>query len=1074
LSKVIAKSLSILSIVSLLGTPSAAFAETITGGATIFNENAHVNNLEEKNDSEVQKQEDQPEMKSENLEVGSWQSVVFGESTNANRFSVEPLENGVRLSSTQNGGKFQASGSDGLTYYYQQVPKDVNFRLSAQIDVESWTYTNGQEGFAVMLRDSVPAENSFGRAFFSNSFSILGSRIQYTWNAENQEVTNGNGTNYTMRLGLGSRTITGVPTGQPELAPPTGSVSTTTTTFETSAGEKGKESGSYNIMGNGNGNLFPATDDLTTFRLEMKKTNTGLEAYYYDLETGEELASEIMYDWEKLYQSESDQVYLGFAAARNMTIKVTDIDLTYTDPATDPPAKERPNRVIEPVYTVTSREQTGSSSHELRFRANADGLLNIKTADGALLDGAEAISVTANREVSFETSLIPGENNFIFAFTPDPNFPPEDYTVMADYDTREIKHSVHFAAPRYMTVYVTPEGQDSGTGSRQNPLSLRQALRYAISGQTIVLAGGTYLMDEGLMIASGVDGTNENPIKLIADNRENKRPVLDFNGRGSGLTHWGNHWIMRGFDVTNTAPMRQGLQVSGSENWIEDIHAYRNGNTGIQISGRSADPFEEWPANNMVKNCTSFENADPGFEDADGFAAKLTVGEGNVFDGCIAYHNADDGWDLFARNENGPIGKVVIKNSVAYRNGWVPGKEGTGNGNGFKMGGSSMPGAHELINSLAFENLAKGIDSNSGTNIFVKSSSSFNNQSYNVAFYTSSAPQTDFNAEGVLSFRTEDLGVREQIRPINQDETQIYGPLNYYWNENVQISENSLGYQLKEDWFVSLSAGEKTRAESEPITRYENGSINVHGLMQVKEEYRSETVNEQTLHRTVGANFDGQTSPSSEYPEFELAEERGPVQTRPTQENNPIHIIAANGQEEQAEENIVENGSLRFGVAVFTPYAEHGEAITGDARYTPMDWQIKNTNQKGTFDTTPPTAETKAPTAGAYALEVSYKMEVYDGQNWQVAEETILQEREIRVQEENKESAPTPEPAPDDAADDPNNQENNEHPEKEPKPTNNDRTALPKTNAVRSTMLPVLGIGCLVLFAGYIYKKKTK
>jgi hypothetical protein len=1064
----IAKSLSILSVVSLLGTPTAALAETITGGPSIFTENAHVNNEGNNNDPESQNQEAHlPKAEAEDLEIGTWQSVVFGESTNANRFSVEPLEEGVRLSSTQNGGKFQASGSDGLTYYYQQVPKEVNFRLRATVDVESWTYTNGQEGFAVMLRDSVPADNRFGSAFFSNSFSILGSRIQYTWNANNMEVTNGNGTNYTMRLGLGTRTITGVPQGQPELAPPTGSVSTVTSTFETSAGEQGKEAGSYNIMGNGSGNLFPATDDLTTFHLEMKKTNTGLEAYYYDPKTGEELASEIMYDWEKLYGSDSDHVYLGFAAARNMTIKVTDIDLTYTDPATDPPAKERPNRVIEPVYTVTSREQTGSAAHELRFRANADGLLTIKTAAGTLLDGAEAINVSANREAVFTTTLTPGENDFIFSFTPDPNFPPEDYTVMADYDTREIKHSVHYAPPSYMTVYVTPEGKDSGTGSRQNPLSLRQALRYAIAGQTIVLAGGDYLMDEGLLISSGIDGTKEKPIKLIADNNQTERPVLNFNGRGSGLTHWGNHWVMRGFDVTNTAPMRQGLQISGSDNWIEDIYAYRNGNTGIQISGRSADPFEEWPANNMVKNCTSFENADPGFEDADGFAAKLTVGEGNVFDGCIAYHNADDGWDLFARNENGPIGKVVIKNSVAYRNGWVPGKEGTGNGNGFKMGGSSMPGAHELINSLAFENLAKGIDSNSGTNISVTSSSSFNNQSYNVAFYTSSAPQTDFHAAGVLSFRTEDLGVREQIRPVNQEETQIYGPLNYYWNEQTRISENSLGQQVQKEWFVSLVSedAETERAAREPVTRYENGSINVHGLMQVKEEFRGETADK--VHPTVGAVFNENTSPSSDYPIFELANEREPIQIRPTQENNPIRILEASGKEEQAENHIIENGSVRFGVNVFAPYEEYEEPVAGDTRYTPMTWEIKGTDLKGTFEAAPPTAEITAPKTGTYAIEVRYQKERYDGANWQTAEENILQEREIRVQEETKESENPPVPAPDP---DPEPEETAAPNETESKTS----ADFPKTNAVRSTMLPLLGIGCLTVAAGYIIKKKRK
>ena len=68
---------------------------------------------------------------------------------------------------------------------------------------------------------------------------------------------------------------------------------------------------------------------------------------------------------------------------------------------------------------------------------------------------------------------------------------------------------------------------------------------------------------------------------------------------------------------------------------------------------------------------TSYLNADAGYEDADGFAAKLTIGEGNVFDGCIAAYNADDGWDLFAKIETGAIGQVVIQNCVAFKNGYV-------------------------------------------------------------------------------------------------------------------------------------------------------------------------------------------------------------------------------------------------------------------------------------------------------------------------------------------------------------------------------------------------------------------
>ena len=60
-----------------------------------------------------------------------------------------------------------------------------------------------------------------------------------------------------------------------------------------------------------------------------------------------------------------------------------------------------------------------------------------------------------------------------------------------------------------------------------------------------------------------------------------------------------------------------------------------------------------------------------GRNDADGFAAKLTCGEGNRFYGCISHNNIDDGWDLYAKSVSGTIGSVTIENCVAYNNGWL-------------------------------------------------------------------------------------------------------------------------------------------------------------------------------------------------------------------------------------------------------------------------------------------------------------------------------------------------------------------------------------------------------------------
>jgi LPXTG-motif cell wall-anchored protein len=1049
---------------------------------TRIEENAHVNTkesviedeLSEQADVKVKEEDGTTEMKESEgkntTEMGlrstdeineQWQGVVFGESTSSSKYVIEPFEQGVRLASTNNGGKFQSSGSDGLTYYYHPVPKDTNFSLKARINVESWTYTNAQEGFAVMLRDSVPEDNLFGQSFYSNSFAILGSRIEYTWNSELQDVVSSKGNNYTMRLGLGTRAITGITPDSPTVAPAPGSVLVETTPLEVSAGLQGKESGSYNIFGNGSGNLFPATDHITAVDVELKKTNTGLEAYYYDTVTGEELASTIMYDWQKLYQSESENVYLGFAAARNMTIKVEGIQLSYSDPKTDPPAEDRPNKIIEPVYTVTSSSHTGNKDHTLSFKANADGLLKVTDQTTMeVLEHGKDIPVTANREVQVPTTLTQGTNQFLFTFIPDKNFPPEEYTVMENYDAKEIQHSVDYQEPRFSTVYVTPSGLDSGSGSKQNPLSIHQALKYANPGQIIVLSPGKYLLEQGLTIPKGIDGTSENPVFLLAEkNDKGERPIFDFGGIGNGMTVFGNHWVLRGFDVTNSAPMQKGMQISGSDNLIEDINAYRNGNTGIQISGSSSDSFEEWPANNLVKNCTSFENADPGFEDADGFAAKLTIGEGNVFDGCIAYHNADDGWDLFAKNETGSIGKVVIKNSVAYRNGWVPGLTGEGNGNGFKMGGSSLSGPHELINSLSFENLAKGIDSNSGTDIKVKSSTSFNNGSYNIAFYTSSAPETDFYGTGILSFRTENLEMQEQIKPLKQKDSQLYHSLNYYWNPTNRQSENSEGQIVSEQWFESLET-----KETQPISRYVNGSINVHGLMQVKAEYRLSSRSNQGIPESVGATFTDNLSPASAYPDYKLADERLPDQTKPTEQNNPIQILSANGITENAEKQILETKAFTMYVSTFSGY--QGEPILDDTRYTPVTWEITETNLNGKLDGEPITIT--APQKGDYTIVVTYRAEIYDGENWLAYDEQVTQEKPITVlgitQKPATPEEPTKESKPEEVEESDSEDETNQ-------PSDEEKD-LPKTGTVVNSSLILIG-GIIVIGVG-VYKLISK
>ena len=130
----------------------------------------------------------------------------------------------------------------------------------------------------------------------------------------------------------------------------------------------------------------------------------------------------------------------------------------------------------------------------------------------------------------------------------------------------------------------------------------------------------------------------------------------------------GHHWQFKGFDVTRSKNGANGIRLCGSFHLVEDVRvmkmAIRDCRSAViwsRIPGKSGLGC------NHILNCTSYLNADGGYTDSDGFAAKITTGPGNVFEGCISAYNADDGFDLFAKVETGPIGAVTIKNCIAFK-----------------------------------------------------------------------------------------------------------------------------------------------------------------------------------------------------------------------------------------------------------------------------------------------------------------------------------------------------------------------------------------------------------------------
>lgn len=737
-----------------------------------------------------------------------WNFAWFGTSTSSSRnklVSGSNIYDGITLLSCtydpdsmaikDKGGKFTQDGYDGISFYYTKINALENdFFLKATVRID---YINpnvdGQEGVALLVRDSIGENGVSGKPFYTNSVAAIATKLTYQY--EGQTVN--------IKDGLGYRFVTGLTTT--ESAPALGTWANTMGKF----GDPDSE------------NVTVKTGDI--FTLSIEKINNIYVVTYYTT-SGTTYSQTLYYNEngeDQMLQIDKENIYVGFAVARGCNASFSDITVNVTERSTE--VIEKPKNLVDPVLTILSASTFSGHDYSFDFLANCDGVLTAYLDNEKVIDNYGIIAFEKNY---CPITLKDGSNDIKLEFTPDPDYKPDSESEMSSYETQKTTYSVYvlsFGTPD-QTIIVSPTGNSLGTGSYDKPLDIFTALAYLQPGQTILMLAGEYKIESEVMIARGNSGAPGAYKTLVSDPASSERAVINFNRVGTGFNIWGDYWYIKGIDCTNAAEGYKGMQVSGNYNVIELVNTYNNGNTGLQISGRSAEPNTLWPTNNLILNCTSYNNADAALEDADGFAAKLTCGAGNVFRGCIAYNNADDGWDMFAKIATGPIGAVVVENCVTFNNGYLLDGTNAGNGNGFKMGGSGIQGAHVLRNSISFNNKGKGIDSNSCPDIKVYNSTSFNNGSYNVALYGNSGSNTDFVAEGVISFRTENLSIGESIKLVNQ--SSIDSANNYFWNGTGSFNiENA---QITEDMFVSLDT-------SIQITRDEDGSINMHGLLELNE-----------------------------------------------------------------------------------------------------------------------------------------------------------------------------------------------------------------------------------------------
>jgi hypothetical protein len=369
-------------------------------------------------------------------------------------------------------------------------------------------------------------------------------------------------------------------------------------------------------------------------------------------------------------------------------------------------------------------------------------------------------------------------------------------------------------APSTGDIFVAPNGTDSNPGTMSAPTTLTAAITRVQAGQTIQMRGGTYNLSATVTIARGNNGTSSQPKRIFAFGSE--RPILNFSAQtfsssNRGIQLNGFFWHLRGLEVMNAGD--NGIFIGGNNNTIERCITHHNRDSGIQLSRHSSSaPQSEWPANNLILNCDSFDNFDPdNGEDADGFACKLTAGPGNVFRGCIAHHNIDDGWDLFTQDDTGPIGAVTIENCVSYNNGNLSsgGTTTDSDGNGFKLGGEDISVNHTVRRSIAFGNKKHGFTFNRNLgSITFANNTSFDNGEENIKFDNGTHVFTNnLSFQGTNSDHTTGTDVQST---------------NCWWKNGVSV--NAKGLLVSAADFVSLTP---------TVTRNADGTINLGNFLRL-------------------------------------------------------------------------------------------------------------------------------------------------------------------------------------------------------------------------------------------------
>ena len=487
-----------------------------------------------------------------------------------------------------------------------------------------------------------------------------------------------------------------------------------------------------------------------------------------------------------LNQQDNKNIYVGFFASRNAKVEFKNSKLTLNDEKVNYdklPAKPEVIVDIKPTLTLSSPQNVFSKNYTLQFFPNTSGTVTVKEIN-------KKLKAQTGKLLQFPTQLKDGSNVFTVEFKDKRETNTQTFTVDLNQSLIE----------DLSNIVVSPEGKKDNKGTNQSPVDFETAVNSVVPGGVIHLMDGYY---DGITLPAQLSGL---PDKLKTIQAINKHKAIFINNTFKlDSNYWSIKHVIFDGNIDNKDNKPAYLRISGSHNVIDQVITRNNSDTGLAISAKNKNENRiYWPSYNLILNSDSYNNMDKSGKNADGFAAKLGVGKGNVFRGCIAHNNTDDGFDLYNKIEDGPNEPVLIDSSVTYSNGFPFSKPNIAKGsigNGFKLGAEGQPVNHKIINSISLNNNMDGFTDNFNTGSYIMNNNiSINSARYNYILranpYAFLKPKVTFE---------NNYSIRDS------------------WESAIK---DSFGPQIKSKHFKSVISDELWQSDVEfKITRDENGNI---------------------------------------------------------------------------------------------------------------------------------------------------------------------------------------------------------------------------------------------------------